>query len=600
MYCNQCGGKVPDDVKFCPNCGALVGNISEEPAAPTAQEPESSFTFDSQPDFDEQPENKKPKMGKGKIALLAVLGVVVVAAIVALLNMNAIRAFFVRNSSPASFMQTVEQDAMGSMVDSLTNAYGKILDSVGKPGGFEGSVQVQVSDSTMTMLNSMLAQQGTSVDLSWLNNIVFKTQSQWDGNRSLVNVGVGLGDVQIATFQIVTDMEQMKMWLAVPELNQQYLMMDLSDVYSLNVQMGDTSAAMQQAQAMLQGMMERMPKEEVVNSLLKKYIGIVLGCMNDVEKQETTLKLNGLEQTCTQLKTTITPENVLDIGQKVLSEVKSDAQIKEIILSMGEFAQENGGVEDAQQVYDQFVSQIEALLNQLESEKENLVAQAGDGVLIVNHYVDGQNRIIGRGAEMLNGDSTSAGSFHYYTVTQDDKFAFEADLNPVVVTGEGTTSGNLISGSYALTVQGKEMLNVEVEDWDQARWEQGAPCGTVRLSFGADALNQMSGAEEMAPMLSQMQLAFTFDAKEDQTDVKASVLSSGMEIVSLHITGSATEGGEISVPADGVDVKDRQALEQWAMNLDLTQIMENLSKTDIPQEYLQMLQMVIANAMQQG
>lgn len=101
-------------------------------------------------------------------------------------------------------------------------------------------------------------------------------------------------------------------------------------------------------------------------------------------------------------------------------------------------------------------------------------------------------------------------------------------------------------------------------------------------------------------MLSQMQLAFTFDAKEDQTDVKASVLSSGMEIVSLHITGSATEGGEISVPADGVDVKDRQALEQWAMNLDLTQIMENLSKTDIPQEYLQMLQMVIANAMQQG
>lgn len=600
MYCNQCGGKVPDDVKFCPNCGALVGNISEEPAAPTTQEPESSFTFDPQPDFDEQPENKKPKMGKGKIALLAVLGVVVVVAIVALLNMNAIRAFFVRNSSPASFMQTVEQDAMGSMVDSLTNAYGKILDSVGKPGGFEGSVQVQVSDSTMTMLNSMLAQQGTSVDLSWLNNIVFKTQSQWHGNRSLVNVGVGLGDVQIATFQIVTDMEQMKMWLAVPELNQQYLMMDLSDVYSLNVQMGDTSAAMQQAQAMLQGMMERMPKEEVVNSLLKKYIGIVLGCMNDVEKQETTLKLNGLEQTCTQLKTTITPENVLDIGQKVLSEVKSDAQIKEIILSMGEFAQENGGVEDAQQVYDQFVSQIEALLNQLESEKENLVAQAGDGVLIVNHYVDGQNRIIGRGAEMLNGDSTSAGSFHYYTVTQDDKFAFEADLNPVVVTGEGTTSGNLISGSYALTVQGKEMLNVEVEDWDQARWEQGATCGTVRLSFGADALNQMSGAEEMAPMLSQMQLAFTFDAKEDQTDVKASVLSSGMEIVSLHITGSATEGGEISVPADGVDVKDRQALEQWAMNLDLTQIMENLSKTDIPQEYLQMLQMVIANAMQQG
>ena len=157
MFCNQCGGKIPDNVKFCPNCGALVGNIPEEPVAPTAQEPENGFAFTPQPDFDGQPENKKPKMGKGKIALLAVLGVVVVAAIVALLNMNAIRAFFVRNSSPASFMQTVEGDAMGSMVDSLSNTYGRLLESAGKPGGFTGSVEIELSDSTMTMLNAMLA-----------------------------------------------------------------------------------------------------------------------------------------------------------------------------------------------------------------------------------------------------------------------------------------------------------------------------------------------------------------------------------------------------------------------------------------------------------
>lgn len=597
MFCNQCGGKVPDNVKFCPNCGALVGNIPEEPVAPTAQEPESGFTFNPQQDFGEQPENRKPKMSKGKVALLAVLGVVVVAAVVALLNLNAIRAFFARNSSPASFMQTVEGDAMGGMIDSLTNTYGRLLESVGRSGGYTGSVEVQLSDGTMTMLNAMLAQQGADVDLSWLNNIVFNTQSQWDGNRSLLNVGVGLGDVQIATIQIITDMEQMKMWLAVPEMNQQYLMMDLSQLYSMDVQMGDVSAAMQQAQTMLLGLMERMPDEEVVNSLMKKYVGIILGCMNQVDKQETTLKLNGLEQTCTELTTTITPENILEICQKVLSEVKSDAQIKEIILNMGEFAEENGAVEDAQQMYDQFAARIEELLNQLEARKEDLVEEAGDGVLTVYHYVDGQNRIIGRGVELTDSDSSSMGSVHYYTVTQDGKFAFEANLGQVVVTGDGTASGNLVSGAYVLTAQDAEILKVEVEDWDDARWEQGAPCGTLRLSLGADALSQMSGAEEMASMLSQMQLAVTFDSKEDQADVKVSVLNSGMEIVSLRVTGSATEGGEISVPADGVDVEDQQALSQWAMNLDVTKILDNLAKTDIPKEYLQLLQLALSNAM---
>lgn len=596
MFCNQCGGKVPDNVKFCPNCGALVGKIPEEPVKPAAEEPESGFTFHPQQDFGEQPENRKPKMSKGKVALLAVLGVVVVAAVVALLNLNAIRAFFARNSSPASFMQTVEGDAMGGMIDSLTNTYGRLLESVGRSGGYTGSVEVQLSDGTMTMLNAMLAQQGADVDLSWLNNIVFNTQSQWDGNRSLVNVGVGLGDVQIATIQIITDMEQMKMWLAVPEMNQQYLMMDLSQLYSMDVQMGDVSAAMQQAQTMLLDLMERMPDEEVVNSLMKKYVGIILGCMNQVDKQETTLKLNGLEQTCTELTTTITPENILEICQKVLSEVKSDAQIKEIILNMGEFAEENGAVEDAQQMYDQFAARIEELLNQLEARKEDLVEEAGDGVLTVYHYVDGQNRIIGRGVELTDSDSSSMGSVHYYTVTQDGKFAFEANLGQVVVTGDGTASGNLVSGAYVLTVQDAEILKVEVEDWDDARWEQGAPCGTLRLSLGADALSQMSGAEEMASMLSQMQLAFTFDSKEDQADVKVSVLNSGMEIVSLRVTGSATEGGEISVPADGVDVEDQQALSQWAMNLDVTKILDNLAKTDIPKEYLQLLQLALSNA----
>lgn len=595
MFCNQCGRQIPDDVRFCPGCGALVGGVPQEPVPVAAQEPESSFSFSPQQDYGEQPEMKKPKLGKGKVALLVVLGVVVIAAVVALLNMNAIRAYFVRNSSPASFMQTVEGEAVNGMVDSFSNTYGKLLESVGKPGGFTGSLEVQLSDSTMAMLSSMLAQQGADVDLSWLSNIVFDTESRWDGNRSSVNLGVGLGDVQIATFQIIMDMEQMKMWLAVPELHQEYLVVNLADFYSM--EMGDASVMMQQAQTMLRGLVERMPEEETVNSLMKRYVSIVLARLNDVEKQETTLKLNGLEQTCTELQTTITQENALEILDAVLSEAKSDAQLKEIILDLGEFAEENGAVVSAQQIYDGFVTQVEGVLNELEKEKEQVAAHAEDPLLVVYHYVDGQNRIIGRGVEMFNGDSTSAGNFHYYTVTQGDEFAFEADLSPIVITGDGTISGNLRSGSYVLTVQGQEMLRLETEDWDQARWEQGTPCGTLRLSLGRDILNQVPVSAEMMPMIAQMQLAVTFDVQENQTDIQVDVLSGGVEIVSLLMNGTSTPGGEISLPMGGVDVNDQQALSQWVMGVDFAQLLENLYKTEIPQEYLQQLEMMLAYAM---
>ena len=98
-------------------------------------------------------------------------------------------------------------------------------------------------------------------------------------------------------------------------------------------------------------------------------------------------------------------------------------------------------------------------------------------------------------------------------------------------------------------------------------------------------------------MLSQMQLTFAFDVKEDQADVKVSILSSGMEIVSLHVSGSATEGGEISVPAEGVDVEDQQALSQWLMALDFNKLFENLANAGVPQEYLLELQQVLFGGM---
>ena len=37
MFCEKCGNQLPDDAKFCANCGAMVE--PEETAAPVAEAP---------------------------------------------------------------------------------------------------------------------------------------------------------------------------------------------------------------------------------------------------------------------------------------------------------------------------------------------------------------------------------------------------------------------------------------------------------------------------------------------------------------------------------------------------------------------------------
>ncbi len=50
MFCTNCGKSMPDDVKFCPNCGAVNQHAAAQPAQPEpAPQPQAAYTAPTQP-----------------------------------------------------------------------------------------------------------------------------------------------------------------------------------------------------------------------------------------------------------------------------------------------------------------------------------------------------------------------------------------------------------------------------------------------------------------------------------------------------------------------------------------------------------------------
>lgn len=82
MFCTKCGTQIPDDTKFCPNCGTSLTPLSEVPRPAPGAEPVSdppfAFTVNA-----EKPAKKKTGLLIGLIAG----GVVLVIGIVVLLTL---------------------------------------------------------------------------------------------------------------------------------------------------------------------------------------------------------------------------------------------------------------------------------------------------------------------------------------------------------------------------------------------------------------------------------------------------------------------------------------------------------------------------------
>ena len=617
-----------------PQTDAFQGNVFQGGAAPQA----GAYQMAAAPQVSDVPKGKKPKKekvkkeksGKKGGLIVAAIGAVAVIAggVVAAFNWdvvtNTIKSTF---SSPQDYYASVEKDNFSNMAASAANAYQTMLrepmssvsdmyESVTSgeiyEGGYKGEIVIELGDSAMeNLMDTLSYQEELPFDISEWNRIALEYET-YSGD-SLINAAAGLtiGDTDLISVDTLLDYKDSALYLAMPELSESYLGISFEDV------MADYEDALQSMEEMteyldaIQEIVKVLPDEKQAQALLTKYFDVIIGCVDDVDKESVKLEVGGVNQKCTCLKVTIDGKTLVKAAKALCKELKDDKDLKKYITDFVDavseqaealdMAEELGMELDADEIYEQFQSMCDEILDTIDENEEEIP----EFELVMSVYVDSKGHVCGREFELEVEEQTM--TLLVANTENGSNVGFEASLsiddgdgeNGFVFEGSGKKNKGKLDGTYALTVmaQGekKKMMNVSVKQFDLDAREKGYLNGSFGLSIADDLLEEMEERipEEVYSMLEEMELVFDLTSNENAAKFKVS-LNQGKELyASLSISSEKVSDKKLSVPSDAIMIEDiedpEDSLKEYWMTIDWDSMIEKLEEIGFSDELIENL-----------
>lgn len=597
MFCGKCGRPIPDGQNHCEFCNpasqapsAAVpesqrtdinldvwgehANAAQAQQAP-AQQPPVQHTFEVNTPVKannakpgKEKKAKQAKSGKGgKKGILAIVAVALVAVVaLTVIFWGNISRFFQRNfGDPSDYLQDVQGENVVAVADNVVSAYDKALAvcSMENPAA-DYTLTLEMNDTLTSLLETLLANEGIQIDLSWVKNIVLSPHVEMYDSTIRYDIGVGLNDVNVATVSAIWEVSENMIYIGIPELHKTYLELDLSDVMGSEVQ--ELEEMLFMTRDLTQTFAEALPEGKDLKELIVKYSGIVIEALTDAEKENRTMEIDGVEQDLLVVTADLSQKDILQLVIDVLEEAQKDDLIEEILNNLDGAVADFYGSELG--LYDVFSERVEFALENIE---EGLDQVESGTFLTVDTYMDKKDKVVGRTITVeIDGDEES---ISYLTVTEDDEWAFEAEMDYIYISGSGTKSGDATSGSYTLSMYDEDYLTLELDDFI---FTGGTLRGTLRL-----IPEEFEAYGPYAGMLDGLALALTFGDKS----VTVGVETNGSTLLAFTLSGEISEAGPISVP-NSIDINDDDAGMKWVSELDLDAILTTLNRVGLPSEYM--------------
>ena len=173
-------------------------------------------------------------------------------------------------------------------------------------------------------------------------------------------------------------------------------------------------------------------------------------------------------------------------------------------------------------------------------------------------------------------------------------YYFEGEpVTKVLLMQEGVDSDyvpGIITGTYAVAVQGVTFANVELKDFDMT--DKDAISGTVTLKPTDEVIAAAFGDASALPV-KDIALEVKLDTTKDQQDIEVKLVGDGAMIVGLALKAANRTPTAVQAPTNTVDMTDSDALMAWVSGLDFDSVLDNLTKAGVPEELVTALQSLI-------
>ena len=607
MVCEKCGAVIKDEAKFCGYCGTKVNPVAapiveepvveetiveepiieeaivEEPVAeeeaveepvieepiaevapvaPTTEEVVVVSTPDiAEPEITEVSKKKKKEKNKksSKKPLLIVALLVVMLAAVAFLFRDKIANLFVTSLPAEKQLQVVYKNSAQKLADASAQMIAAFKKAETKPtmsSQMEGKISVEVHQAMLTQI--------LGVDLGDVNSVEAHYKVMQQANKMGIDLVLNLEGTKIVSANLVMDMEEGLVALLVPELSEQALQGNFDTSSYADMQMSN-----EQLEEVLDIIEEMLPREEFVKEFLPKYVEIVFKAIDEVKREEKTLKIGDVSQEAIVFTVVFDEDTVEKIGDAVLKELKKDKefekQMKKIYDAAAEYTDEEFGSWDEE--YEEFLDEIEA---GFESMAELEAVQ--DGIKFVT-YANLQNEVIGVEFQEC---------IKFLSLQKNDQVAYELCMyadqeESFKVVIEGTAKKDSFAGKVDFYAEGSHVITVNIEKLTGT--EEKAEL-VMSVSLTAEMMTEMTGEEwALGDVTFKLSVTVTGNVINSKLELKIGTLT----VMTVKTEDKVLEGTPtIQVPENVVTNP-----EEWIA--DPTQILNNLVEAGIPQELIEAL-----------
>ncbi len=471
----------------------------------------------------------------------------------------------------------------------------------------EGTLRVEPGDKVRELILDAIGEQLEQInpgdDLKWLKDVTLGYDVSKKDKMSMVNLALRLNGSDLLHLKLVADLENGGVWLSVPELNGDYMKssleeMNLDGLDLSGLDLGSALAGISpdlspEDAEKFDPVSKAMPDAKTADKLLTRYLNEAIDCIEDVKRETGTLEAEGVSAEYTVLTSTITPETVVKIVEKIGPELKEDKDLRKIILDVAAAAEEEGEVK-----YKEFTDRIDELLNDTSKITENMT----DNV-VMTVYLDKNGeehgRVIDAGSQKLELLMPEKGGQFGLTV----RYTAE-DGEQLLINGSGKRSGDKLTGDLDLNVKGEYYAALGLKGFDIEKAKDGFLVGGIEVrptaslwsmirEKAADEDGDSKIPEALNAILDTLVFDFELDTSKDKAAVTFTLTNGKDKLITIAIDGKKTSAKKISAPADGVESS------VWAQSITLDtleKVVASMEKAGVPTAYTDMLETALEDS----
>ncbi len=393
--------------------------------------------------------------------------------------------------------------------------------------------------------------------ISWLKNanLSFDTDIR-DNNLFKIAAKLGINDTHIASADVTAVMDSGEIYLSVPELTSATAMVEAPELAEIYEQTLPGA-----------GFLSYIPDGATAERIYNKYIEIIVGNIDEVEKTNAQLTAGGITTEATKLDIVVEHEDALRIAEDVIEAALADPDIRTIITA---FSQGNELWVYDYESADEMVADIYNNMEETLEDIRNTEPTEGDN-LDIAIYTDDSHNIIGFEAYA---EEEEILAYRYAENNNAFALVFSVD-GDTLVRGNGNISNKILSGTFEIFNDDSEkIVTFQLSEFNIAAIEEGLARGTISVKLAPEFIEE----NYIDAFLADCELVLSLSQTDDTNSQSTLTFNyKGQEVATLKIQSTKKQPSGITIPQNAVNIMDEASAEAFVSTLKFDTIFSNLN-----------------------